>query len=528
MNFPVLIRQLGLLLLVLSVFLFGLTLFSAAELLLWKEASESDALWAFLISALITAAGGGLSFLLVHPKRSVIGRREALLLVALSWILAAILCALPYLTWAHLSESHQDHPFRSPVNCCFESMSGLTTTGATILGGDRDDPRHIDIESLPPSINLWRAVTHWLGGLGIVVLFVAVLPSLGVGGKRLYRIEAPGPSPEGVHPHIRETARILWLIYLGLTILEIVALCLAGLGLYDSVCHTFATLATGGFSTKNGSVAELNSVAADIIIIFFMILAGGNFALYYFLIRGKTKTVLRDVEMRFYLFLLFGGALIVIIAIAGQQLVLTTGETVGPSTGEAVRQGLFTTISIQTTTGFCTADFDLWPFLAKAVLIFLMFVGGCGGSTAGGIKVIRVWIALKMIYVELEKAFRPNLVRPIKVGTTPLDADMKQATVAYVLSIILLFGIGSCVIMMLEPQPTQESPEQGCNYETAATASLATLCTIGPGLDKVGATQNYEWFTDGSKLILILLMVIGRLEIFAIVVLFTPQFWRDS
>ena len=519
MNVPVLFRQLGLLLLVLSFFLFGLTVFSTVELWFWNQTNEGDAIWAFLISALLTALIGGLCWLFIHPDKPMIGRREALLLVALSWLIAALLCALPYLLWAWLSGSPQEHPFRSPVNCYFESMSGLTTTGATIMRGEPG----LDIASLPHSINLWRAVTHWLGGLGIVVLFVAVLPSLGVGGKRLYRIEAPGPSPEGVHPHIRETARILWLVYLGLTLLEILALCLAGLGLYDSVCHTFATLATGGFSTKNGSVGEINSVAADIIMIFFMILAGGNFALYYLLIRGKTKPVFQDVELKFYLFLVFGGALIVILCLLGQSLTLTTGETLAPSTGQAIRHGLFTTASIQTTTGFCTADFNDWPFLAKAVLVLLMFIGGCGGSTAGGIKVIRVWIALKIMFAELEKAFRPNLVRPIKVGTTPLDADMKQATLAYVLSILLLFALGSCLIMVLEPH----TPEKPCTYTTASTASLATLCTIGPGLDAVGATANYEWFTDASKIVLILLMVIGRLEIFAIVVLFTPQFWRD-
>jgi trk system potassium uptake protein TrkH len=365
---------------------------------------------------------------------------------------------------------------------------------------------------------------QWLGGIGIVVLFVAVLPSLGVGGKKLFKVEAPGPEPEGVRPHISDTARILWLIYVCLTGIEIVAFKLAGMGWFDASCHALTTLATGGFSTQNASTGAFNSRTIEIITIIFMVLASANFGLYYAAVKGKLNVILKDPEFRFYIFLLTAGSVIIIFSLlgSGQPITTTTGIAEQATLGEAVTQGVFTAVSIQTNTGFTTANYNTWPFAAKAVIVIMMFIGGCAGSTGGGIKVIRVWLALRIMLSELERAFRPNVVRPLKVGKSTVDLELKLATVAYVLGIIVLFSIGACTLMVLE------SGNPNCTLTTAATASIATICTVGPGLAQIGPMENYAWFTDYSKLFLCVLMAIGRLEVFAVLVLFVPRFWRSS
>ena len=513
MNFKQIFHQLALLLLVLSSLLLVTAGWSGIQFLL-GDATERVAMQSLGFAALIGALVATLLWVITHKVQGSIGRREAMLLVTLSWLVGAALSALPYYIWAiSYEETGSSHPFGDYVNCYFESMSGLTTTGATTLS---------EIESLPRGILLWRALTHWFGGLGIVVLFVAVLPSLGVGGKKLYRVESPGPTPDGFSPQIRETARFLWYIYMGLTIAEMVALWLAGMNWFDSACHTFATLATGGFSTKNASVGAYNSISIDIIVIVFMFIAGMNFGLLYHLCNRRFTRVWKDTELRMYAFLMFGGAFIVILSLCTQNIKLTNGEQLDPSVADAVRQGLFTTTSIQTTTGFCTSDYNQWPDVAKIVLIGLMFVGGCAGSTGGGIKVIRVWIALKVIVAELEKAFRPRVMRPVKVGGTPLEEEQKMETLVFVITVFLIFAVGLVTIMLFE------SMHGGCDFATASSASVATLCTIGPGLARVGAVENYGWFSTESKWVLSLLMVIGRLEVYAILVLFTPRFWRGD
>jgi len=488
------------------------------------DAVEAPARMAlFLAAALGIVVGGGM-WLTLRRTTTHLGRREALLLVALSWLVGAALAATPFLLWAHLAgEEMAGHPFHRLINCYFEAMSGLTTTGATVLGADP-----FPIEAVAPSLLFWRALTHWLGGLGIVLLFVAVLPSLGVGGKRLFRIEAPGPEPEGVRPHIRDTARTLWYIYLGLTAVEILALLSIGrMNVYNACCHTFATLATGGFSTQTASVgAYTNWLAVDVIIIVFMVLAGVNFGLYYQLIRRKWKAFFGDTELRVYLILMLIGAGLVVASIwaSAEPIELTNGQPVDSNLGNSIRQGLFTTVAINTTTGFCTADFNTWPFLAKAVLVMLMLVGGSAGSTAGGIKVIRIWIAFRVMFSELERAFRPSVVRPVRVGGAKVDTDMKLSAIAFLVGIVVLFVLGAGLIMLLE----QAYGDGTCDFTTAATSSIATLCTIGPGLGKIGAIENYGWFSDASKIVLSLLMALGRLEIFAILVLFTPRFWKGD
>lgn len=521
MNFRLVFKQLGLVLVVLSACML------LSDLAVWVmpvrqtpgSGTEGQARLALFAAAALGVVIGGLMWLVTRKTRTHLGRREALLLVALSWIIGAALAAAPFLLWAHLiGQTVPAHPFGKFINCYFEAMSGLTTTGATVLK---------DIEAVAPSLLFWRALTHWLGGLGIVLLFVAVLPSLGVGGKRLFRVEAPGPEPEGVRPHIRDTARTLWYIYLGLTIIQILALIIIGrMDLYHACCHTFATLATGGFSTRNASVGAHESLSVDVIIIIFMILAGANFGLYYQLIRRKWKTFFGDTELRVYLIVMGAGAVLVIASIWASMdpITLTTGEKVESNLANSVRQGLFTTVAIKTTTGFCTADFNQWPFLAKAVLVMLMFIGGSAGSTAGGIKAIRIWIAFRVMIAELEKAFRPSVVRPVRIGGAAVDADLKLSAIAFMVGMIVLFVLGAGLVMLLE----QAYGDGTCDFTSAATASVATLCTIGPGLGKIGAVENYGWFCDASKIVLSLLMALGRLEIFAILVLFMPRFWKSD
>lgn len=515
MNYRFVINQLALLLTGLSITMLLVGVWAAIDLRS-GVVSELPAMQALLWTGLGGALCGGALWALTRQKDVMLGRKEALLLVATSWLLGAALSGVPYYAWAHWAEDPTiDQAFLDPINCYFEAMSGLTTTGATVLS---------DIESVPPSLLLWRSLTHWFGGLGIVVLFVAVLPSLGAGGKKLFRVEAPGPTPEGVHPHIRETARVLWLVYVALTFAEVLALRVAGMSWHDSLCHTFATLATGGFSTNNASIAGYDSVWIDVIIIVFMVLAGINFGLYIHIMRARAKLVWQDTEFRCYMAMLIIGSLIVFTAVMTQASIpLTSGEELDTTTGQTMREAVFTTVSVQTTTGFCTADFDQWPFIAKAVLLGLMFVGGSAGSTGGGIKVIRVWMTFKIMLGEIEKAFRPNVVRPLKIGGAAIDPDLKLATLAYVMGIFVLFIVGAILIMMIESAAASD-----CDFVTASTASIATLCNIGPGLARVGTTQNYGWFSDWTKIVMILLMALGRLEVFAIIVLFMPTFWRSD
>ncbi|HEB60505.1 MAG TPA: TrkH family potassium uptake protein, partial [Phycisphaeraceae bacterium] len=486
------LNQLGLLFMVMS----AMQLFVAGYgmiALLRGAAEEKYAVLSLVLSAAAGILLGGGMWLFTRTARKSLERREAMLMVALSWLIGAAHSGLPFYLWAKTrGETTIDHAFRSFINCYFEAMSGLTTTGATVL-------THID--RLPHSILLWRAMTHWLGGLGIVVLFVAVLPSLGAGGKKLFRVEAPGPEPEGVTPHIRETARILWIIYLGMTVLEILALRLAGMSYFDATCHTFATLATGGFSTIDASVGGFNSWAIHIIIIVFMILAGVNFGLYYRLIRRQFRAVFRDAELRLYLLIILVSTVLITLAIMHHPLTLTTGEKLEPSLLQSFRHSLFTTVSIQTTTGFCTADFNEWPYLARSILIILMFIGASAGSTGGGIKVIRLWIVIKVIAAEIERAFRPNVIRPVKVSGSPVDPRMRLATVSFVFLFTLLFAAGTFLLIVFE-----QAADQPIDLATAGSASMATLCNIGPGLNMVGAIENYSWFTDASKVVMSILM----------------------
>lgn len=513
MDFRMLMRQLGLLLAVLSA---CMAMVTVVELVSWStsQVAEQMAVQALLVTAGLGGAIGLTMWLLGREMHDhFMGRREAMLLVALSWILGAALSGLPYFLWYWFGGAVMpDHPFRSPVACYFEAMSGLTTTGATVLS---------DVELVPRALLLWRAMTHWLGGLGIVVLFVAVLPSLGVGGKKLYQVEAPGPSQPGVRPRIRETARVLWLIYLSLTLAQTLALWAAGMTLFDAVCHTFATLATGGFSTWNASIGHYAANdMIQIIVIVFMVLAGVNFGLYYQALNRRWRDVLRDPELRLYLSIIAVCTALICLSVYGRSYILTTGEEVEYGFFGTVLMSLFQVVTIQTTTGFCTVDFNLWSFFPQAILVGLMFVGSSAGSTGGGIKVIRILICFKLLIAQIERVFRPAVVRPIRVGKASVDEEMQRSVLTYIITLLLLFVMGGVLIMLIE------GPD--VHYLTAGTAAAATLNNIGPGLGLVGPVGNYGFFSDGSKLVMSALMALGRLEVYALLVLFLPSFWRQG
>jgi len=513
------IRQLGLLLLLLSAAMIPTAALSLYDYTYICQAGEDDALAAFLTAALLGIFAGLLLYWQGRRYARPLGRREALLLVALAWVVGAALAAMPFRLWAafHDFVFDEDRAFTSFINCYFEAMSGLTTTGASVL---------TNIESLPRSLLFWRAFTHWIGGLGIVVLFVAVLPILGVGGKRLFRYEAPGPHKEGVRPRIRAAAQVLWFIYLGITLAEVLALHLAGLGWIDAISHAFATLATGGFSTQNASITGFGSWKIELIIVVFMFMAGVNFGLYDQLLAGRWRSVVKNPELRAYVGIMAAAAIAISLMLIGQEI-QTVGKTTHTGFWATIRHVLFTTVSIQTTTGFCTADFNQWAFPAKAILVGLMFVGGCGGSTGGGIKVIRFVILAKVLWMELETVFRPNVVRTVRVGTSTVDAPLRSATLVYFCLIGIVVIVATMAVVWLE-SPGKIEARCGDPAITAFTAVVATLNNIGPGLDLVGASSNYAWLESPTKILLCLCMVLGRLELYAFLVLIMPGYWREE
>ncbi len=513
MNFGRVVKQFGLLLVILSLTMLAMALvFFVGEAALGHDV-EPAARAALFASGLFGTLAGGVLWRLTAKAPLYLGRREALLLVSASWLLGAAFAALPFFLWAHLpgTGAPPDHPFRNFADCYFEATSGLTTSGASVLA---------NVEAVPRSLLLWRAFTQWIGGAGLVVLFVAVLPSLGVGGKRLFMTEVSGPSLEGLQPQIHQTARMLLYIYVALTGAGVVALGIAGMTPFDAVCHSFAAISTGGFGTLTSSYADFG-LSAQIITIVIMVVGGVNFGLYFALLRRRYETVLRDTELRVYLLLLAAGSLVVVLSLLRRPILLINGETLEASPAHAVQHGLFNFLSIGTTTGFATADYNSWPFAALAFFVLVMFIGGCAGSTAGGIKVSRVWIAIKIIFAEVERAFRPQVIRPLRVGRSVVDQELRLETMAYVLGYLLLFAAGSCAVMLIEGL----NEPGACDYTTASTSVVACMSSIGPGLGKVGAAGNYGWMTSASKGLLSLLMVLGRLEIFPIFVLLTPRFW---
>ena len=510
MNIRYVIRELGLVMIVLCVCMCVVMGWSAYE---WAggNTDEQMATLALLMGAVLGAVLGLFCWLFGHRSgQEYLGRREAMLMVSSSWFLAAAVAGLPYYIWALLEHgSGASHPFASLTSCYFESMSGLTTTGATILS---------DVDTVPKSMLLWRATTHWLGGLGIVVLFVAILPTLGVGGKKLFQAEVPGPQQEGVRPRIRETARVLWMIYLLLTLTEILLLKLAGMDWFDSVCNTFATLATGGFSTHNASIGYYDSSLIDMIVFAFMVIAGINFGLYYNIARRRWKLAVKDPQMIVYLSMI--GVSIAVIAwyLYGQTITLTTGQEREVGLMGSLRYSAFQVGSIHSDCGFATADYDHWAYVPKTILILGMFFGGCAGSTSGGLKISRLIVLVKLVLADVERAFRPNVVRTIKVGQDVIDQDERQAVLMFGLLTLIVLGLSTIAVCAIEGRGAISVTESG-------SAVLACFTNCGPGLGIIGPTQHFGVLSLLSQGLLSIVMVLGRLEIYAVLVLFRPAFW---
>jgi trk system potassium uptake protein len=402
-------------------------------------------------------------------------------------------------------------------DCLFESQSGFSTTGATVIS-DLEDPYLV-----PHCILFWRSSMHFLGGLGIIVLFVVVLGQ-GSAGKVLMRAEMPGPSKEGSTARMQHTAWLFAGIYCGLNLVLTIILLIEGLTFFDALCHAFGTLATGGFSTWNASLGHFDSPLIEYTVVVFMILAGTNFTLLYFTLIGKPLRLLRDVEWRVYMLIILGvTALIMLFGIAYGDF---GGETFGASFALALRYGLFQVVSILTTTGYGTHNFDQWNSFGRGVLFLLMFVGGCAGSTGGGLKVIRHVLFIKTTGLEVEKSFHPTVVRPIKLdGNSIEDADLRKNILVYFGLILVIFVFSWLFLITIEPDSTWGNrPDH--KLIDSASGIAATLNNIGPGLGTVGATMNYAHFGPLTKLLYVWLMMVGRVEIFVILVLLVPSFWR--
>ena len=509
-----------------------------------NQTREADGFWGIVWAILCSLSIGGTLYFLGRKETGSILRKEALAIVGLGWLLAGALGSLPFLFSGTMCA--QNDPM-TVVDALFESFSGFTTTGASVLT-ELEDRRLV-----PRCVLFWRSFTHWLGGMGIIVLFVAILGQLGAGGKALMRREVPGPIAETVRPRVRETAMVMWMIYMVISGVLTVVLMIEGMDLYDALCHTFGTMATGGFSTYNsslghfrGSLGPAQGAIIEWTIILFMIAAGTNFSLYYLMLRrndqrngtglfSRLSPLYRDPEFRVYLSVLCAASIVLTVNVLWNQNY--------DSIFEAARYASFQVVAIMTTTGFATADFTEWSEFSKGLLLLLMFVGGSAGSTGGGIKVVRFLLFAKVVRLEIEQAFRPNVVRPLRIAGATLDNSLRHEVMVYFGLILLVFVSSWMILAAIEPdaqwQPkgnqvsstssrseSTQKPAESTKLLDCASAVAATLNNIGPGLGVVGPAENYSGFSEPGKLLLTLLMLLGRLELFAILVLFVPAFWR--
>jgi len=450
--------------------------------------THDNASWPILKSAGITLIVGLLLFFGFRiPNNDHISPREGIAIVAMGWIAAGFFSALPF---------YFGHAFDTFTDAFFESVSGITTTGASVM---------TNIEAVPASLLLWRSFIQWLGGMGIIVLSLAILPLLGVGGMQMYKAEVPSPVPDKLKPRIRDTAMILWKVYAGITIAEVIFLMFGGMSFYDSINHALTTMPTGGFSTKNASVAHYDSVYIETVIIVFMMLAGINFSLHYQLLMGKPLAFWKDSECRFFIFFVF------IIT-----LVLTFNiYPIYDSIGKSLRYASFQVVSIITTTGYGSADYELWPSMTQIILILCMFIGASAGSTGGGMKCLRIMIYFKYCYKELISLIHPRAVSQIKLNGKPVSSEVVSSVLGFLGLFVGLFAINTVLLAAL-----------GVDLVTAFSAVASAIGNIGPGLGTVGPTDNYASLPSLGKWLLVWCMLLGRLEIYTIIILLIPEFWR--
>lgn len=493
LNTKIIIHIMGLVLL----FNGGFMLVAALVSLLCKDGVTLD----ILLSGLTAFACGAVLMFITREHKKELKKREGYIVVTFGWLLLAFSGTLPYLYTQAIPNF---------TDAFFETMSGYTTTGASILN---------DIEAMPEGVLFWRSMTHWIGGMGIIVLAVAILPLLGIGGMQLFAAEAPGPSADKLHPRITDTAKRLWLIYFGYTIAETILLKLAGMSLFDAINHSMATLSTGGFSTKNASVAHWNNApVVQYIIIFFMFLAGTNFVLSYFAFKGKVQKVIKDEEFKFYAIftVLFSIMCALVVFYRADVPITDYHPQVLGSFESSFRHALFQVISVVTTTGFVTADFSSWtPFLS--VFFFgLMFVGGSAGSTSGGVKVVRHLVMIKNGLLEFKRTLHPNAVIPVRYNSKAVSKEIVFNVLAFFILFMLLFIVGALGLGIL-----------GLDFETAIGGAVSSLGNVGPAFGSLNPLANFGHLPALAKWWCAFLMLLGRLELFTVLIVFTPFFWRN-
>jgi trk system potassium uptake protein TrkH len=443
-----------------------------------------------LLKSIATTAIAGicLYFIFKSEKAEVITQREGMAIVAVGWTAVGIFGALPFYFGAG---------FNSFVDAVFESVSGFTTTGASIL---------TNIEAISKGLLFWRSFIQWLGGMGIIVLSVAILPFIGVGGMQLYKAEVPSPVPDKLKPRIRDTAMVLWKVYALISLAQTLLLMIGGMDLYDALCHTFTTMPTGGFSTKNASIAHYNSVYFDCVFIFFMLMAGINFSLHYQLLRGKPLAFWKDSECRFFL-----ATVLLLTVVVSLDVYGSIYETIGA----ALRYGAFQVVSIITTTGYATADYERWPAMSQLILLLCMFFGASAGSTGGGMKCLRIMLCFKYCYRELFSLIHPHAVTQIKISGKTVPDDVLRSVLGFLALYVGLFALSSVVLAGM-----------GVDFKTSFAAVAASIGNIGPGFGMVGPVGNYAQIPPLGKWLLIWCMLLGRLEIFTVIILVVPEFWR--
>lgn len=426
----------------------------------------------------------------LNPRTKYLQLREGFIIVALSWIALSVFGAMPFYFSGY---------FESYIDCFFEAVSGFTTTGASILS---------DIEVLPKGILFWRSFTHWIGGMGILVFALAIMPKMNGSAVSLLKAESPGPNPGKIVPKIKDSAKIMYIMYLALTIIQIILLIIFGMPVFDSFIHSFGTAGTGGFSCMNLSMGAYNDVPVEIVTTIFMILFGINFNVYFYILNKNFKQFFKNEEVRLYLGIIFISTLVIAIDIVGMYQ---------NSWSEAFRHSSFQVATIITTTGFSTTDFNLWPTLSKVIIIILMFLGANAGSTGGGIKTVRILLLFKKLKVELAKIIHPRVVNTVKSEGKTVDSNIMHSIMQFFFIYIVFIVLGTLLISV-----------DNYDIETTVTAVISAVSNIGPGLGLVGPTSNFSIFSKFSKMVLSFCMLAGRLEFLPMLLIFMPSIWKKN
>ena len=450
----------------------------------------SDDVASLLISGILTSFAGFIIWLITKQKETPdLGKREGYLIVSLGWVSMALFGAIPFIVYGAIPNY---------TDAFFETMSGFTTTGATILQ---------DIEALPPGLLFWRSLTQWLGGMGIIVLSLAILPLLGIGGMQLFAAEVPGVTKDKLHPRVKETAKRLWGIYVILTAVETILLMVGGLNFFDAINHAFTTMATGGFSTKNASIAHYSSPFVQYVIVIFMFFAGTNFTLHYLALHRNFSFIKLNTEFKFYLTFIF---------VATVFILLVHLPKINFHWEEAFRQSVFHVVSLTTTTGYVSSDYESWAPFSRMIFFALLFIGGCAGSTGGGIKFVRHILLFKNSVLELKRLIHPRAIIPVRFNKKPVDSEIISNVQAFFIFYIMIFILSSIILSLF-----------GLDFITAAGAAATCIGNVGPGIGAVGPINNFAGLPELVKWILTLLMLLGRLELFTVLIIFSPFYWKS-